>query len=72
VYLNLLITGCVCSGIVSIASFFLYVRSRMQYREEKERRFQQVHFSSLALFVVFGVLILIELSHRYNPPRIRY
>jgi hypothetical protein len=72
VYLNLLITGCVLSGVVTVVSFFGYVRNRMQYREDKERRFQQVHFSSLVLFVVFGVLILIELSHRYNPPRIRY
>jgi len=70
--MNFLITGCVLSGIVSIVSFFLYVRNRMRFREEKERRYQQIHFLSLVLFVVLGVLILIALSHRYNPPRIRY
>jgi hypothetical protein len=40
--------------------------------ERREQRYQQTHFISLVLFVLFGVLILIEMSHRYNPPRIDY
>ena len=71
-YLALLISGCISSGVVTIVSFFLYVRNRMKFREKEEQRYRQVHFISLALFVLFGVLILIELSHRYNQPRITY
>jgi NhaP-type Na+/H+ or K+/H+ antiporter len=84
-YLDLVIPACVLSGFVSIVTFFLYVRYRMHPRgeeegtdqenarlERQEGKYQQIHFISLALFVLFGVLILIELSHRYNQPRITY
>ncbi|HET6254093.1 MAG TPA: hypothetical protein VFE32_08470 [Puia sp.] len=71
-YLDLLIPACILSGVVTIISFFLYVRHRMGFREKEEQRYRQIHFISLALFVLFGVLILIELSHRYNQPRIYY
>lgn len=71
-YLDLLIPACVFSGVVSIVSFFLYVHYRMNFQEKQEGKYQQMHFISLALFVIFGVLILIELSHRYNQPRISY
>jgi hypothetical protein len=85
VYLGLLIPACILCGVVTIVSFFLYIRYRMKPRSEEEdagqdnarlerqeQRYRQTHFISLALFVLFGVLILIELSHRYNPPRINY
>lgn len=82
-YLGLVITACILSGIVTIVSFFLYIRFRMHPRwdegdprnarlERQEERYQQIHFISLALFVLLGVLILVNLSHRYNPPRINY
>jgi hypothetical protein len=71
-YLDLLIPACVVSGVVSVVSFFLYVHYRMNFREKAEQRYRQIHFTSLALFVLFGVLLLIELSHRYNQPRIYY
>ena len=71
-YLHLLIPACILSGVVAIISFVFYVRHRMHYREVQEERYKQIHFISLLLFVLFGVLILIELSHRYNQPRIYY
>lgn len=71
-YLPLLIPACVLCGIVTVVSFFLYVRNRMYFREKEEQRYRQVHFISLALFVLLGVLLLIELSHRYNQARIDY
>jgi Ca2+/Na+ antiporter len=80
-----MISACIFSGIVSIVCFVLYVRYRMHPRREdgdgeqqnarldhQEQRYHQVHFISLALFVLFGVLLLVELSHRYNQPQIRY
>jgi hypothetical protein len=89
VYLDLLIPASILSALVTIVSFFLYVRYRMHPRREEgdtdgnadqqnarldrqEGKYRQIHFISLALFVLFGVLILIELSHRYNQPRISY
>ena len=91
-YIAVLIATSILCGVVSVVSFFLYVRYRMRPRAEKEKaneeekdtgsdnceldrleqRYQQIHFISLALFVLFGVLILVYLSHRYNPPRINY
>jgi threonine/homoserine/homoserine lactone efflux protein len=72
VYLDLLIPACILSGLVAVVSFFLYVHYRMNFREKEEQRYRQIHFISLALFVLFGVLLLIELSHRYNLPQISY
>ena len=71
-YLDLLIPASILSALVTIVSFFLYVRYRMNYQEKQELQYRQLHFISLALFVLFGVLILVELSHRYNQPRISY
>ena len=38
--------------------------------DRKESRYQSIHFITLALFVLFGVLILVQLSNRYNPEHI--
>jgi threonine/homoserine/homoserine lactone efflux protein len=59
---SLYIILCIASGVVAIASFFLYVRARMANRLAQERRWRSVHYISLFLFVFFGVLILIHLS----------
>lgn len=83
-YLGLLIPACILSGLTGIVSFILYVRYRMQPRDEKdtagrnawldrqEGKYQQIHLISLTLLVLFGVLILVILSHRYNQPQINY
>lgn len=86
-YLGLLIPVCIICGVVSVVTFFLYIRYRMRPRAEDgeedaaprnalldrlEQRYQHIHFISLALFVLFGVLILVYLWHRYNPPLITY
>lgn len=43
---------------------------RLAELDRKESRYQTIHFITLFLFVLFGVLILIRLSHRLNaaPP----
>jgi hypothetical protein len=38
--------------------------------DQKEHFYQSVHFITLALFVLFGVLILVQLSHRLNRPHL--
>ena len=69
------IIACVGNAIVTIVAFFLYVKARLADRTEtarlahldkKEKKYQSLHFITLALFVLFGVLILIVLSNRLN------
>lgn len=38
--------------------------------DRKESRYQSIHFITLSLFVLFGVLILVQLSDRFNPKHI--
>lgn len=83
-YLTLLTIGCIVSAIVTIVSFFMYIRARMAPRDQdpahneeehaqklalldrREQRFQTIHFITLALFVLLGVLILVRLSDKLN------
>jgi hypothetical protein len=79
-----MIIACVASAIVTIVTFFLYIRARMAIRDQdpvhneeehaqklarldrREQRFQAIHFITLALFVLLGVLILVHLSNKLN------
>jgi hypothetical protein len=69
------IVACIGNAIVTIVAFFLYVKARLADRTEtarlpqldkKEKKYQSIHFITLSLFVLFGVLILIDLSNRLN------
>jgi cytochrome bd-type quinol oxidase subunit 2 len=66
---QLTVAACAASGIVSVITFVLYVRARLDYREEAERIYQSIHFITLALFVLLGVLLLVQLSNRLNTGR---
>jgi len=59
---SLYIILCIACAIVTLVSFFLYVRARMANRVTEEKRYLSIHYISLFLFVLFGVLILIHLS----------
>lgn len=79
-----MIIACISSAIVTIVTFFLYVRARLAIRDRdsahndeehmqklarldrQEQRYQSIHFITLALFVLFGVLILVHLSGKLN------
>ena len=81
---QLYIVACIVNAIITIITFFLYVRTRLASRERlpghtdqehakkldgldrREQRYQSIHFITLALFVLFGVLILIQLSGKLN------
>lgn len=83
-YLTSIIIACISSALVTVVTFFLYVRTRLAIREmppdttieehderlarldRLERRYQAIHFITLALFLLFGVLILVHLSHEVN------
>ncbi|HEY8971866.1 MAG TPA: hypothetical protein VIM64_22345, partial [Puia sp.] len=67
-------------ALITITSFVFYVRARLAERahpddedvdvlrdaglDRKERLYQTIHFLSLLIFVILGVLILIIISHR--------
>lgn len=79
-----MIMACIATAVTTIATFFLYIRTRLASREplpnatieahseriarldRLESRYQAVHFITLALFILFGVLILVHLSHKLN------
>jgi len=54
---------CVLTGLISVLTFILFVRARMKEEEQKEKKFQTIHFLSLFAFVFFGVIILIMVSN---------
>lgn len=62
----LYVIACIANAIVTIIAFFLYVRYRMTDRPQLEKKWQSIHFITLSLFVLFGVLILVHLSNRLN------
>ena len=67
----LLIILCIASGIATLITFFLYIRARMAVdrtdeQDRMEKRCLSLHFITLFLFVLFGVLILIHLSDSLN------
>jgi hypothetical protein len=61
-----MIIACIASALVTIVTFFLYVRNRLSGNERLESRYMTIHFITLALFVLFGVLILVHLSNKLN------
>lgn len=77
--LTTLVIFAIASAIVTLISFVFYIRARLAERahpddedadllqqaelERKERFYQNIHFKSLFIFVVLGVLILIIIAH---------
>lgn len=61
-----MIIACIANALVTTVSFFLYVRARLAGLDRLEKRCQAIHFITLALFVLFGVLILVHLSNELN------
>jgi hypothetical protein len=59
---HLLIGLDIIIGLISVTAFVLYVLARGKENEELEKRYQNIHFISLFIFVVIGVIILIMLS----------
>jgi cytochrome bd-type quinol oxidase subunit 2 len=60
------VVACIGNAIITIVTFFLYVKARLAELEKQEKKYQSLHFITLTLFVLFGVLILIHLSNRLN------
>jgi len=63
---TLYIVAAIANAGVSVFAFFQYIRMRMADRPIPEKKWMKVHFITLALFVFFGVLILVHLTNKYN------
>jgi hypothetical protein len=63
---QLYIAAGIINAILSVSAFFLYVRSRSKNQPEPEKKWLSIHFITLALFVLFGVLVLVHLSNKLN------
>lgn len=61
-----MIIACIANALVTIVTFILYVRARVAGDDRLESRYQAIHFITLALFILFGVLILVHLSNKLN------
>jgi hypothetical protein len=60
--LNIIVALAILAGLTTIVSFILYVQARMHEQEAKEKLYQSIHFKTLFLFVVLGVIILVIIS----------
>ena len=63
---QLYVIACIANALITVIAFFQYVRFRMANKSESEKKWQSIHFITLALFVLFGVIILVQLSNRLN------
>lgn len=63
---QLYIAACILNAVITIIAFIQYIRFRMTDLPGPEKKWQTIHFITLALFVFFGVLILVHLSNRLN------
>ena len=54
------------SGAVTVISFILYVMARAREEEKREHFYRSIHYISLALFTIFGVLELIVVSQSHD------
>jgi formate hydrogenlyase subunit 3/multisubunit Na+/H+ antiporter MnhD subunit len=52
----------ILTGIISAITFILYVMARMKEQDQKEKSYRLIHFLSLFLFVILGVILLIMVS----------
>lgn len=53
--------ACTCA-LISVVSFVLYARTRMQQKERKEALYQQIHYVSLFLLFAIGIVIMFYLG----------
>jgi hypothetical protein len=63
---TLYIIAAIVCAVIAVVAFFQYVRFRMADKPELEKKWMAVHFITLALFVLFGVLILVHLTNTLN------
>lgn len=63
---QLYIAAAIVNALLSVAAFFQYVRFRSKDQRDLEKKWLSIHFITLALFVLFGILVLVHLSNKLN------
>jgi len=54
------------NGSIAVVSFILYVKARAREEEKREQFYKIVHYVSLCIFTILGVLELIVVSQSDN------
>jgi flagellar basal body-associated protein FliL len=56
--IRLLIILAVCAALVAVISFVLYGRARMQERTPQEKQYLAVHYTSLFILLLLGIVYM--------------
>ena len=57
-FINILVLLAVLDAVVAITTFVLYGRARMQEQEEKEKRFLKIHYITLFMLLLLGLVFM--------------
>ena len=55
---NLFALLALLDAAVAITTFVLYGRARMQEQDEKEKRYLQIHYASLFILLLLGIIFM--------------
>lgn len=48
----------IISGVIAAAAFVLYGRARMKEQEQKEKLFLRIHYTSLFILLLIGIVFM--------------
>jgi hypothetical protein len=48
----------IISGVIAVAAFVLYGRARMKEQEQKEKLFLRIHYTSLFILLLIGIVFM--------------
>jgi hypothetical protein len=65
-FLSILIALCIASDITAVISFIIYVRARMKEQERKEKLFLKIHYSSLFILFLLGMVYMFVMIEKAN------
>ena len=55
---NLFVLLALLDAAVAITTFIMYGRSRMQEQEQKEKQYLQIHYASLFILLLLGIIFM--------------
>jgi hypothetical protein len=57
-FVNILIVFAILSAVVAAVTFVLYARARMKEQEQKEKLFLSIHYTSLGILFLIGIVYM--------------
>jgi hypothetical protein len=55
---HILAAVAIISGVIAVAAFVLYGRARMKEQEQKEKLFLNIHYASLFILLLIGIVFM--------------